>query len=136
EPGAAVRLDGCEEMIGAALSGQGGGMGIGRLVSGLSEKGRLVAPFGKSLEGQRAYYVIRSSVTGGRPHVEAFVDWLVGEAKVVLGQDRLSSPPPAAKSAAARPRARSPRCFVPFADCRHRECSRRSWSDRRNRTAG
>jgi DNA-binding transcriptional LysR family regulator len=109
KPAASLRFDGYEQMIGAALSGQGVGMGIGRLVSGLIEEGRLVAPFSKSLEGQRAYYVIRSSVTGGRPHVEAFVDWLVGEAKVVLGQGRLSSPPPAAKSAAARPRARSGR---------------------------
>ena len=32
-------------MIGAALSGQGVAMGIGRLVSGLMEEGRLVAPF-------------------------------------------------------------------------------------------
>ena len=108
-PAASLRFDGYEQMIGAALSGQGVGMGIGRLVSGLIGEGRLVAPFSKSLEGQRAYYVIRSSVTGGRSHVEAFVDWLVGEAKVVLGQDRLSSPPPAGKSAAARPRARSAR---------------------------
>jgi LysR family transcriptional regulator, glycine cleavage system transcriptional activator len=109
-PAASLRFDGYEQMIGAALSAQGVGMGIDRLVSGLIEEGRLVAPFSKSLEGQRAYYVIRSSVTGGRPHVEAFVDWLVGEAKaVVLGQGRLSSPPPAVKSAAAGPRARSAR---------------------------
>jgi DNA-binding transcriptional LysR family regulator len=110
KPAASLRFDGYEQMISAALSGQGVGMGIGRLVSALVEEGRLVAPFSKSLVGERAYYVIRSSVTGARPHVEAFVDWLVGEAKaVVLGQDRLSSPSPAATSAAARPRARSAR---------------------------
>src|SRR5262245_23619050 len=110
KPAASLRFDGYEQMIGAALSAQGVGMGIGRLVSGLIEEGRLVAPFSKSLQGQRAYYVIRSSVTGGRPHVEAFVGWLIGEAKaVVFGQGRLSSPPPAAKSVAAGPRARSTR---------------------------
>src|SRR5215813_1201045 len=110
KPAASLRFDGYEQMIGAALSGQGVGMGIGRLVSGLMEGGRLVAPFSKSLVGERAYYVIRSSVTGARPHVEAFVDWLVGQAKaVVLGQSRLNSPPPAATPAAARPRARSAR---------------------------
>jgi len=110
KPAASLRFDGYEQMIGAALSGQGVGMGIGRLVSALVQEGRLVAPFSKSLVGERAYYVIRSSVTGARPHVEAFVDWLVGEAKaVVLGQGRLNSPPPAATSAAARPRARSAR---------------------------
>jgi len=110
KPAASLRFDGYERMIGAALSGQGVGMGIGRLVSGLMEEGRLAAPFSKSLVGQRAYYVIRSTLTGTRPHVQAFVDWLDGEAKaVVLGQGRLNSPPPAATSAAARPRARSAR---------------------------
>jgi LysR family transcriptional regulator, glycine cleavage system transcriptional activator len=110
KPAASLRFDSYERMIGAALSGQGVGMGIGRLVSALVEEGRLVAPFSKSLVGERAYYVIRSSLTGARPHVEAFIDWLVGEAKaVVLGQGRLNSPPPAATSAAARPRARSAR---------------------------
>jgi LysR family glycine cleavage system transcriptional activator len=104
---ASLRFDGYAQMIGAALSGQGVGMGIGRLVSGLLEEGRLVAPFSKSLVGERAYYVIRSSLTGARPHVGAFVDWLVGEARAVVGgQDRLSSPPPAVKSACARPQAR------------------------------
>jgi LysR family glycine cleavage system transcriptional activator len=99
-------------MIGAALSGQGVAMGIGRLVSGLLQEGRLVAPFSKSIVGERAYYVICSSLTATRPHVQAFVDWLIAEAKTVAIAQApmgLSSPPPAAKSTAARPRARSGR---------------------------
>jgi LysR family glycine cleavage system transcriptional activator len=112
KPAASLRFDGYEQMIGAALSGQGVAMGIGRLVSGLLQEGRLVAPFSKSVVGERAYYVIRSSQTGMRPHVQAFVDWLIAEAKTVAvaqGQAGLSSPPPAAKSAGAKPRARSAR---------------------------
>ena len=112
KPAASLRFDGYEQMIGAALSGQGVAMGIGRLVSGLLQEGRLVAPFSKSVVGERAYYVIRSSQTGMRPHVQAFVDWLIAEAKTVAvaqGQPVLSSPPPAAKSAGAKPRARSAR---------------------------
>jgi LysR family transcriptional regulator, glycine cleavage system transcriptional activator len=110
KPAASLRFDGYEQMIGAALSGQGVAMGIGRLVSGLLAEGRLVAPFHKSLVGERAYYVIRSSLTGTRSHVQAFVDWLIAEAKTVAvaqGQAVVSSPPPAAKSAGAKPRARS-----------------------------
>jgi DNA-binding transcriptional LysR family regulator len=112
KPAASLRFDGYEQMIGAALSGQGVAMGIGRLVSGLLQEGRLVAPFSKSVVGERAYYVIRSSQTGMRPHVQAFVDWLIAEAKTVAvaqGRAVLSSPPPAAKSAGAKPRARSAR---------------------------
>jgi LysR family transcriptional regulator, glycine cleavage system transcriptional activator len=112
KPAAALRFDGYEQMIGAALSGQGVAMGIGRLVGGLVEEGRLVAPFCKSVVGQRAYYLIRSSLTATRPHVQAFVDWLIEEAKsaaIASSEAVLSSPPPAAKSAGARPRARSAR---------------------------
>jgi len=112
KPTASLRFDGYEQMIGAALSGQGVAMGIGRLVSGLLQEGRLVAPFHKSLVGERAYYVICSSLTAARPHVQAFVDWLVAEAKALtLAQEdgSLNSPPPAAKSTGARPRARSAR---------------------------
>jgi DNA-binding transcriptional LysR family regulator len=110
KPAASLRFDSYEQMIAAALSGQGVAMGIGRLVSGLIEEGRLVAPFSKSVVSQRAYYAVRSQLTGSRPHVKAFVDWLVAEAKaaaIPAGGPPLSSPPPAAKSAAARPRARS-----------------------------
>jgi DNA-binding transcriptional LysR family regulator len=85
-------------------------MGIGSLVRGLMEQGRLVAPFANSVTGTRAYYIVRSGLTGTRPHVQAFVDWLVEAAKTVLddpGEAGLSSPPPAARSGAARPRARS-----------------------------
>jgi DNA-binding transcriptional LysR family regulator len=108
-PAASLRFDGYEQMIGAALSGQGVAMGIGHLVKDLVEDGRLIAPFSKTMVGQRAYFVVRSQLTGTRPHVQAFVDWLAAEAKVALISrgGRLNSQPPAAKSAGARPRARS-----------------------------
>ena len=64
KPAASLRFDSYEQMIGAALSGQGVAMGIGRLVSGLIEQGRLVAPFCKSVTGPRAYYIIRSAQHG------------------------------------------------------------------------
>jgi DNA-binding transcriptional LysR family regulator len=83
-PAAAMRFDTYEQMIQAAVSGQGVAMGIGRLVQGLLAAGRLVAPFGESTEGARAYFILRSTLTGERPHVRAFVDWLVQEARTIL----------------------------------------------------
>jgi LysR family transcriptional regulator, glycine cleavage system transcriptional activator len=109
-PAASLRFDGYEPMIAAALSGQGVAMGIGRLVGGLLEEGRLIAPFAKSVTGAGAYYVVRSALTGDRPHVRAFVDWLIEAAKTVSianGAARLSSPPPAARSDGAKRPARS-----------------------------
>jgi LysR family glycine cleavage system transcriptional activator len=109
KPAASLRFDSYERMIQAALGGQGVAIGIDRLVTGLMEGGQLVAPFSKSVVGARSYFVIRSALTGARPHVEAFADWLVAEAKAVLlaEEARLSSRPPAGRSAAAARRARS-----------------------------
>jgi LysR family transcriptional regulator, glycine cleavage system transcriptional activator len=110
KPAASIRFDSYEQMIQAALSGQGVAMGIGRLVAGLIEAGRLVAPFAKSVIGSRAYFVIRSASTRNRPHVQAFVDWLIEEARAALaadGKDGLNSPPPKARSSGAARRARS-----------------------------
>ncbi|NJO34572.1 MAG: transcriptional regulator GcvA [Rhodospirillales bacterium] len=110
KPAASVRFDSYEGMIQAALSGQGVAMGIGRLVSGLIEAGRLVAPFCKSVTGTRSYFIIRSANTRARPHVQAFVDWLIEEAKTAIaidGAEAFSSPPLAARSNGATRRARS-----------------------------
>jgi DNA-binding transcriptional LysR family regulator len=84
EPAASIRFDSYEQMIQAAVGGQGVAMGIGRLVSGLMGSSLLVAPFCASIVGTRAYFIIRSALTGERPHVSAFVDWLVAEARAAL----------------------------------------------------
>ena len=109
KPAASIRFDSYEQMIQAALSGQGVAMGIGRLVSGLIDSGKLVAPFCKSVTGSRSYFIIRSANTRTRPHVQAFVDWLIEEAKTAIAVEKeaLSSPPPAARSNGAARRARS-----------------------------
>jgi DNA-binding transcriptional LysR family regulator len=109
EPAASIRFDSYEPMIQAALGGQGVAMGIGRLVGALLDQGRLVAPFAKTVSGGRAYVVIRSQTTGHRPHVEAFVAWLVEQASaasVAAATPRISSRAPGARSDGAGVRAR------------------------------
>jgi DNA-binding transcriptional LysR family regulator len=107
-PAASIRFDNYEQMIQAAVSGQGVAMGIGRLVSALMSQGKLVAPFCKSVIGSRAYFIIRSETTGDRPHVKAFVDWLIEQAHAVSAAEapRVSSPRPAARSNGAARQAR------------------------------
>jgi DNA-binding transcriptional LysR family regulator len=112
-PAASLRFDGYDQMISAALSGQGVAMGINHLVQGLVAEGRLVAPFPNSVEGSRAYYVVHSQMTGTRPHVKAFVEWLVREARAATHPNQpaaaVNSRPPGALSAGAARRARSAR---------------------------
>src|SRR5262245_27288677 len=83
-PAGSIRFDTYEQMIQAAVGGQGIAMGIGRLVRALMASGQLVAPFGESTVGSRAYFIIRSAQTRERAQVRAFVDWLVAEAKGAL----------------------------------------------------
>jgi LysR family glycine cleavage system transcriptional activator len=92
-PAAAMRFDTYEQMIQAAVGGQGVAMGIGELVSGLMASGELVAPFGESREGDRAYFILRSAFTRDRPHVQAFVAWLVEEARAALAESDRSEAP-------------------------------------------
>jgi LysR family transcriptional regulator, glycine cleavage system transcriptional activator len=110
KPAASIRFDSYEQMIQAAIAGHGVAIGIGRLVATLMEQGRLVSPFCKSVTGSRAYYVIRSETTGDRPHVRAFVDWLIEQANTTVSaadaaqRPLVSSPRPAARSnGGARP---------------------------------
>jgi DNA-binding transcriptional LysR family regulator len=69
KPAASIRFDSYEQMIQAAIGGQGVAMGIGRLVSALMEQGRLSR---RSQERDRRalYFVIRSQTKGERPHVQ------------------------------------------------------------------
>jgi DNA-binding transcriptional LysR family regulator len=109
KPAASLRFDNYEQMIAAALAGQGVAMGISSLVGRLLDSGQLIAPFSKSVIGTRSYYVISSASTGDRPHVRAFVDWLIAEAAdtgVPRHEPPVTSRPPAAPSAGAAPRAR------------------------------
>ena len=113
KPAASLRFDGYEQMIGAALSGQGVGMGIGRLVGGLVRGG----PAGGAVQqerGRQARLLRHPLVAHGHAAARAGVRRLAGRG----GQEPwrsprttavLSSPPPAARSAGARPRARSAR---------------------------
>ena len=78
---ASLSFNNYEQLVGATLSGQGVAMGIGQLVGQHMERGQLVAPFAKRLIGSRGYFIVPSALTGSRPHVRTFVDWLTAEAK-------------------------------------------------------
>ena len=113
KPAASMRFDSYEQMIQAALSGQGVAMGIGRLVSGLMQSGQLVAPFREIVTGSRSYYIIRSPGTGDarRTCRRSWSGWSRRPRRWRLPSTAaaLRSPPPAAPSAGAARRARSAR---------------------------
>ena len=67
-------------MVLRAVSGQGVALGRQPLVNDLIQSGALVAPFRQTVVGSRAYFIIRSQFSAGKPQVRAFAEWLVAEA--------------------------------------------------------
>jgi DNA-binding transcriptional LysR family regulator len=70
-----------EQMIQAAVDGQGVALGRQPLVNDLILSGMLVAPFKDAVVGSRAYFLIESPTARGKVPVRQFSEWLLDEAK-------------------------------------------------------
>ena len=79
-PAATLTFSGYEQIIPAAVAGNGIALGRSPLVKNLLASGELVAPFKSSADPARAYYAIVARNAEGRPEVAAFVAWLKQEA--------------------------------------------------------
>ena len=81
KPAGALHFSQYEQMIQAAIAGQGVALGRLPLVNELIQSGALAAPFRKALVGSRAYFIIESEHGAAKPHVRAFAAWLLEEAR-------------------------------------------------------
>jgi DNA-binding transcriptional LysR family regulator len=79
EPAGALHFSQYEQMIQAAISGQGVALGRQPLINDLLQSGALTAPFRKSVVGSRAYFIIESEHGVRKPHVRKFTAWLLDE---------------------------------------------------------
>jgi len=70
-----------EQMIQAAIAGQGVALGRQPLVNELILSRALVAPFKASVVGTRAYFIIESRLGAAKPHVREFAAWLMDEVR-------------------------------------------------------
>jgi DNA-binding transcriptional LysR family regulator len=81
KPAGMVRFSQPDQVIHAAVAGQGVALGSVPLANELLRSGRLVAPFGRRLTSPglaRAYYAIVAPRAADRPAAQAFVEWLRG----------------------------------------------------------
>jgi LysR family transcriptional regulator, glycine cleavage system transcriptional activator len=76
EPAGSLRFSIYDQVVQAALGGQGVALGRLPMVTELLEAGRLVAPFPKRFDSQRGYYVLVAPHAQNRPTVVAFVEFL------------------------------------------------------------
>jgi DNA-binding transcriptional LysR family regulator len=80
KPATAFYFEQYDQMIQAAISGQGIALGRMPVLDDLIASGALVVPFGRGRSGTRAYHLLRAEHTRRKPHVTAFCDWLFTEA--------------------------------------------------------
>jgi DNA-binding transcriptional LysR family regulator len=80
QPRSVLTFSSYNEVIAAALAGQGVALGRRPLIDALLRQRRLVAPFGEGWQTAKAYFVITDPAAGSRPAVKAFERWLHAEA--------------------------------------------------------
>jgi DNA-binding transcriptional LysR family regulator len=79
QPAGKLHFSHYDQLIQAAVSGQGIALGRHPLVRGLLREKKLVAPFKQDVCSSRAYFLVESSAARTKPQVRAFIDWLLEE---------------------------------------------------------
>ncbi|MCZ7565698.1 MAG: transcriptional regulator GcvA [Burkholderiales bacterium] len=79
-PAGALRFSHYDQLVQAAVTGQGVALGRTPLMRELMRAGRLVAPFKRAIATPRSYYLMRGRRSLGNAEVDAFAQWLRVEA--------------------------------------------------------
>jgi DNA-binding transcriptional LysR family regulator len=79
KPAGALHFSSYDQVIQAAVAGQGIALGRFPLLRRMLREKQLDAPFCRPVSSSRAYFLVRSTRTSGKPDVAAFADWLQEE---------------------------------------------------------
>ncbi len=91
-PAGNLRFKLYDQLIQAAVAGQGVALGRIPLIAEHLRDGRLVAPFPKRYESARGYYAVVAPHAVERTDVAEFVAWLADEARREVGQSAQAAP--------------------------------------------
>lgn len=80
KPAAALYFSDYDQMVSAALRGQGVALGRLPLVEQLVRERKLVTPFSQSVASPMGYHLLRSANSADKPEVSDFSAWLMEEA--------------------------------------------------------
>ena len=93
-----------DQIVRAALAGQGVALGRLPLIADLLQDGSLVAPLDVRASTERAYWVVQAESARGRPEVEQLVEWIAQTARGQAGPQPRARPPAPAKPTTLKPR--------------------------------
>ncbi len=97
-----LRFNHFDQVMQAALDGQGVALGRVPLIDSLLAQRRLVAPFPNRYATTRAYFIVRGTAAALRPEAQAFIDWLIEEAAAEGALDVSGEVRPARKRGRAK----------------------------------
>ena len=84
-PAMTLSFNQTDQVIQAAVAGQGVALGQSHLVAGMIAAGALVAPFGPGVPGERVFFVVkgqgRNQTNKRTTEIDAFTAWLIEEAR-------------------------------------------------------
>lgn len=81
KPASSLHFSTYDQLIQAAIAGQGVALGRVPLVDDLLAARKLVAPFSTSVVSPRSYFLFQSDASRRKPEVREFLAWLVAEAE-------------------------------------------------------
>ncbi len=98
QPAGVLHFSSYDQLILAALAGQGVALGRLPLIESHLRSRKLVVPFSESVVSPRGYYMLVAPASAARPEIRAFTEWLVRNAEA-------TAPGPGRDSARRRGRA-------------------------------
>ena len=76
KPAGALHFSHYDQLVRAAIDGQGVALGRMPLMRDLLRSGKLVTPFTRTIASPRCYYLLRNSRSAGNANVDAFEAWI------------------------------------------------------------
>ncbi len=80
-PAGVLHFSSYDQLISAALAGQGVALGRMPLIAGSMKSRKLVAPFSDRVASARSYFMVAAAAAAGKPEVQDFMAWLQAEAR-------------------------------------------------------
>jgi len=92
KPAGSLRFNHSAEAMQAAVDGLGVALGRVPLINSLLQQRKLVAPFRNKYATTRAYFIVTSTRAAKRPGAQAFIDWLIEEARREASETQEDAP--------------------------------------------
>jgi DNA-binding transcriptional LysR family regulator len=93
-PASVLHFSQFDQLINAAIDGQGIALGRSPLLDRHVRERKLVVPFKKAMASPRSYYLVRSAGATRKPEVQEFAAWLLAMARTVMNLPPLTAPVP------------------------------------------